>query len=282
MSPRGPELIGDVSPTPGFIPWNSYTVDVCQACGSLVPRDWQPSHAKYHQDNQDGLPTWPEDWRQQIKILVMQAWADSEIGAEGLTGRLINAIECWEEGQPPEAGMPTDPAAMAALRETLFGQLPGIDNVMADLVERGLVEEVEPCPSLLLRDGQLFACSKHEQDGDRIVHCARLDNVDVPFQDGVFWFDDTDDIAVPRPWPAEQEPPAGITCLRDSGRGDAASVRYLLRVADGWAWSAFVDPKALTGGTWEDQASLRMGDLVVMPPGTEHKPVAIDDRPAGD
>jgi hypothetical protein len=256
VNPRGPELIGDASPVPGFIPWNNYTVDVCKDCGGLVPRDWQPTHAKHHQENQDGVPTWPEDWQLQITSAVMQGWTIMQAaGPEGLAARLITMIEAWGDGEQPSA------LALATAEH---------EQAITELIERGLVEEVhlgeaEACPSLYLWHDTdddtwtLLEC-KHAKG-----HGPKWDHASV---DGGHW-DDT--MAVPRPWPVKQEPPAGITCLRDAGAG-RANVKWLLRGNHGWCWSPNKDVIDVSGTNWDDLADLALGDLIV----------EIDARPARD
>jgi hypothetical protein len=120
-----------------------------------------------------------------------------------------------------------------------------------------LVEQV--CPSLCLyRDGDvstLVSC-KATWEHDR--------HQNTPTGSGdVVWFDQQ---AVPSPWPVDQEPPAGINCLRDTDAPGA--FRYLYRVAKHWVWS---DKPAIPHGPyqmlpWAEASMEADGDLVVVRP----------------
>jgi hypothetical protein len=132
------------------------------------------------------------------------------------------------------------------------------------------------CPSLYLRPlgRRLYQCNvmEHRQtgsgpDGD-VWHKHTGEDGTVPW---------TSEMAVPSPWPKDQEPPAGINVLRDLGAIkplDASGGRYLIRgslmdnrVPDHWwCWTDSPDGHGAAynrGPDWPVCAEQAHGDLVV-------------------
>jgi hypothetical protein len=126
--------------------------------------------------------------------------------------------------------------------------------------------EAEVCPSLYLyRDGdiaRLLPCSLdpyRHTDGNYHVNGDRFAAGAPP----VTW---SDAEAVPSPWPVDQEPPAGINLLADTGAGE--TLGYLCRVTKHWVWS---DKPAIPHSPyqmvpWAKAVLDADGDLVVVRP----------------
>jgi hypothetical protein len=116
-------------------------------------------------------------------------------------------------------------------------------------------EQFEVCSSLYLHGGTLVSC-KAIWEHDR--------HQNTPTGSGdVVWFDHQ---AVPSPWPVDQEPPAGITLLADTGAGE--TLGYLCRVAKHWVWS---DKPAIPHSPyqmlpWAEAVLDADGDLIVVRP----------------
>jgi hypothetical protein len=122
--------------------------------------------------------------------------------------------------------------------------------------------EAEVCPSLYLHNDTLVSC-KATWEHDR--------HQDTPTGSGdVVWFDNQ---AVPSPWPLDQEPPAGINLLRDTGSNTGVErdtpMPYLLRFSDQrWRWSETPDGTGRTTltGSWAEATVAVQNGLVVVRP----------------
>lgn len=116
--------------------------------------------------------------------------------------------------------------------------------------------EAEVCPSLYLTaTGHLVACQQPKVD-EPDLHTAMLDGHRIAWREPD---------AVPSPWPVDQEPPAGINLLRDTG---SQLVPYLARIQNGWGWVADPPNGPRTHGAiqWAEAVLDVDGDLVVVRP----------------
>ena len=115
--------------------------------------------------------------------------------------------------------------------------------------------ETEVCPSLYLTaTGHLVACQQPKVD-EPDLHTAMLDGHRIAWREPD---------AVPSPWPVDQEPPAGINLLRDTG---SQLVPYLARVQNGWGWLGDPNGSRTHGAIQWAEAVLDVdGDLVVVRP----------------
>ncbi len=115
----------------------------------------------------------------------------------------------------------------------------------------------EPCPSLYLHDGALYACAATwEHDRHQNTPSGTGD---------VTWFESD---AVPVPWPKDQEPPQGIDVLRDTSPKNPEP--YLVRNEHDpaeWQWRTHPDkPNRNNPAAWSYMPNLAEGDLVVVQP----------------
>lgn len=118
--------------------------------------------------------------------------------------------------------------------------------------------EAEVCPSLYLTaTGHLVACVLTKTD-DPDLHSAMLDGHRIAWREPD---------SIPSPWPLDQEPPAGINLLRDTGVPCDGEMPYLLR-AEGWRWSQNQDGTDMVSspGSWATVTIGVTGDLIVVRP----------------
>jgi hypothetical protein len=243
-------------------------------------------------------PALPEDWQQQIAVIVANPPATSEVItriAYWLGVGKVHTCEAHcslphveEGGQNQDntepvtdqvlsdllllVGVTVTPEQLAAWtpeQREQAAQWAGLVHLDAsdndvDVPERPTFlderpAEAEACPSLYLwhdtDDGtyELLEC-KYTKG-----HPTGWDHKSI---DGGHW---DDKMAVPSPWPVDREPPAGITCLRDTG---SDWMQYLLRSTDGWIWSAKLDGTGDRDSAhpWQEAAGLARTDLVVVRP----------------
>jgi hypothetical protein len=124
------------------------------------------------------------------------------------------------------------------------------DDAMAEVEQPA---EAEVCPSLYLHNDTLVSC-KTTWEHDR--------HQNTPTGNGdVAWFDNQ---AVPSPWPLDQEPPAGINTLVDTGT-PADRCQYLRRHPAGWYWSSALGELNMTR-SWAEVTVSVEGDLMVVRP----------------
>lgn len=178
------------------------------------------------------------------------------------TGMMGHPDGCPEPAVERAVDVPERPAFLDAPGHTViqFAYVPA--------------DSPQPCPSLYYRelDRKLYACNRpadqHAQTGSGpagdVWHGWRAPDTSTEQGEHVPW---TSEMAVPVPWPLDQEPPTGINTLRDTG-SETDYLRYLCRVSGGWAWA---DNPAAPGGAyaiqdWDTVALDADGDLHVVRP----------------
>lgn len=98
----------------------------------------------------------PEGWQQEIKSLVMEAWATAGIGAEGLTARLVHLVQHWQD-----LGKVHTCEAHCTLPHETEGEAAPLPSLAERIAEHG------PCQSRYKHtDGVTYTCAGpvgHEQ-----------------------------------------------------------------------------------------------------------------------
>jgi hypothetical protein len=245
-------------------------------------------------------PALPEDWQQQIAVIVANPPATSEVitriaywlGVGKVhTCEALCSLEHVEEGLEQQAG-PVPPRCVAhgnpscdqcGLNPADCGSpsdRAGCTTYLADGVHwdtcpnrvqivhdngtwelttgESIPAEAEVCPSLYLwhdtddNTYELLEC-KYTKG-----HPTGWDHKSI---DGGHW-DNRD--AVPSPWPLDQEPPAGINTLVDTGT-PADRCQYLRRHPAGWYWSSALGELNMTR-SWAEVTVSVEGDLMVVRP----------------